>query len=515
MSGYKRCKCRVDGKELGAACPKLHRGGDANSWNPYHGTWYGKTDIPGLPASAKRMTLRAGGFATKEEMDAWFAAALALLAVPAAGPDGYAARAEILGLITEARKCHEALPAYEDIRRRYHEGAAFRPGSTGEYLISWLASSQDEWSASTCHGYERAVRKIFLPALADIPLDRLQPRHILAVFADIDAESERIRAAKASPDPGVRASVRGRVPTGTSSKRRYLAVIRSALAAAMAPQLRLITANAAAGIKFGKGGRKVIVKAKLWTAAREQAWREDYEARLLAAGNPGHVEAFQIWRNTAARPGPVMVWLPGHLGRFLDAAEDDRLYGLFLVTAHCGLRRGEAAGLKRADTDLAGSAITISHQITQAGYKAVDGKPKDDSTGTVRLDDLSVAALRDERKRQLAERIAWGPAYQETGLTFTREDGSAYHPEYVSYRFERIAFDTGLPPVSFHGLRHGAAVLALAAGTDIKVISAMLRHSSVQITADIYADVTPELAAQTAAKVASMVPRKGRRNEAV
>jgi integrase len=210
-----------------------------------------------------------------------------------------------------------------------------------------------------------------------------------------------------------------------------------------------------------------------------------------------------------------MVWLPGHLGRFLDAAEDDRLYGLFLVTAHCGLRRGEAAGLKRADTDLAGSAITISHQITQAGYKAVDGKPKDDSTGTVRLDDLSVAALRDERKRQLAERIAWGPAYQETGLTFTREDGSAYHPEYVSYRFERIAFDTGLPPVSFHGLRHGAAVLALAAGTDIKVISAMLRHSSVQITADIYADVTPELAAQTAAKVASMVPRKGRRNEAV
>ena len=475
MKGYKRCKCRVDGKELGAACPKLHRGGDANSWNPYHGTWYGKTDIPGLPASAKRMTLRAGGFATKEEMDAWFGAALALLAIPAAGPDGYAARAEILGLITEARKCHEALPAYEDIRRRYHEGAAFRPGSTGEYLISWLASNEGEWSASTCHGYERAVRKIFLPALADIPLDRLQPRHILAVFADIDAESERIRAAKASPDPGVRASVRGRVPTGTSSKRRYLAVIRSALAAAMA-----------------------LLK-----------------ARLLAAGNPGHVEAFQIWRNTAARPGPVMVWLPGHLGRFLDAAEDDRLYGLFLVTAHCGLRRGEAAGLKRADTDLAGSAITISHQITQAGYKAVDGKPKDDSTGTVRLDDLSVAALRDERKRQLAERIAWGPAYQETGLTFTREDGSAYHPEYVSYRFERIAFDTGLPPVSFHGLRHGAAVLALAAGTDIKVISAMLRHSSVQITADIYADVTPELAAQTAAKVASMVPRKGRRSEAV
>lgn len=40
-------------------------------------------------------------------------------------------------------------------------------------------------------------------------------------------------------------------------------------------------------------------------------------------------------------------------------------------------------------------------------------------------------------------------------------------------------------------------------------------HSSIQITADIYAGVLPELAAEVAAKVVALVPRKGRRGAAV
>lgn len=51
-----------------------------------------------------------------------------------------------------------------------------------------------------------------------------------------------------------------------------------------------------------------------------------------------------------------------------------------------------------------------------------------------------------------------------------------------------------LPPIRLHDLRHGAATLALAAGTDMKVISAMLRHSSIKITAGTYTSVLPEVA---------------------
>jgi hypothetical protein len=47
-------------------------------------------------------------------------------------------------------------------------------------------------------------------------------------------------------------------------------------------------------------------------------------------------------------------------------------------------------------------------------------------------------------------------------MAFTRENGAALHPEYLTRHFERLARDAGLPPIRLHDLRHGAATLALA-----------------------------------------------------
>jgi len=147
---------------------------------------------------------------------------------------------------------------------------------------------------------------------------------------------------------------------------------------------------------------------------------------------------------------------------------------------------------------------------------ALRREPKTDaSLATVKLDEISLAALKVVKKEQRAEQLAFGQGWVNDGLVFTRPDGSAYHPAYVTSRFEHMAFDAGLPPISLHGLRHTAATLALAAGADITVVSRLLRHSSIQITADIYAEVLPELAAEVAAKVVALVPRKGRRGAAV
>jgi site-specific recombinase XerD len=69
-------------------------------------------------------------------------------------------------------------------------------------------------------------------------------------------------------------------------------------------------------------------------------------------------------------------------------------------------------------------------------------------------------------------------AWVESGLVFTRENGAALHPEYVSRHFEHLTRDGGLPPVRLHDLRHGAATLALAGGADLKTVSEMLGHST-------------------------------------
>lgn len=52
--------------------------------------------------------------------------------------------------------------------------------------------------------------------------------------------------------------------------------------------------------------------------------------------------------------------------------------------------------------------------------------------------------------------------------------------------------------------------MALAAGVDIKVVPAMLRHSSASITADLYTEVVSELARKAAEKTAAMIPGRRR-----
>jgi integrase len=167
-----------------------------------------------------------------------------------------------------------------------------------------------------------------------------------------------------------------------------------------------------------------------------------------------------------------MIWTPAQLGQFLDDAETDRLYALFCLIGHCALRHGEACGLAWSETDFQTPAVTVSSQIVQVRYKPVTGAPKTDaSLAHVRLEDVTVAALKAWRKAQLVERIAWGRGWTDAGLVFTHEDGTAYHPAQVSARFERIAYAAGLPPIRLHDLRHGAATLAGAA--DIKAVSSM------------------------------------------
>lgn len=84
MKPRKRCRCRdADGRDLGAKCPKLRR--RDGSWNPGHGTWYAKKELPPAP-DGKRFELKAGGFATEDELREWFDEALLLLSIPDAGP---------------------------------------------------------------------------------------------------------------------------------------------------------------------------------------------------------------------------------------------------------------------------------------------------------------------------------------------------------------------------------------------------------------------------------------------
>jgi integrase len=317
-------------------------------------------------------------------------------------------------------------------------------------------------------------------------------------------------------------------PLSPSSQRRIHATLRAALNTAL--KRRLIAYNPALHIELPSGRRP---KAVVWNADRTaqwRAWRDQKrelteslivaERKLRRAPRGVDVEPLEEAVVTARQAllahvrswtaPPVAVWTPAQTGQFLDSIEGHRLYALYHLIAFRGLRRGEAVGLPWTNVDLDKGFLTVSTQIVQLGWATEVASPKADSEGVVALDRGTVEVLRTHRERQDDEAATHPTVWRHTGLVFTREDGTAIHPELVSRTFDRLVRDADLPPIRLHDLRHGAATLALAAGVDLKVVSAMLRHSSITITADTYVSVLPETARAAAEAAAAVVPRHGR-----
>ncbi|MCG5216549.1 site-specific integrase [Streptosporangium sp. KLBMP 9127] len=504
-NGSKRCKCRQDGRELGVKCPRLRR--KDGSWNPNHGSWYGKEEVPAGP-DKRRVYLRLGGFATETDLIAVYEKAGRLLDIPEAGPQGHEARMEILEMIRAAHRKQARLPEYEEVHRKFKAGQPLQSMTFGEYWQQWEARRRrlGDIRKSTLLGYMSHHDVHIGPVLDDVHLDRIFAPTVEQVFTRIDERNAQILADRESNDPEVRKAARSKRLTGPTTKQRIKATIRTVLTDAM--REHLVSFNAAALVSLAAGKK---AKGMVWTKARVEAFNKTFQERLAAVrANPElpSTSAVKVWSNTDLRPSPVMLWTPAQLGTFLDYAAKDRLYALYHLVAFRGLRRGEACGVRWVDLDLDDHVLTVTKQLTIVGRQVEEGDPKTESSdGVVALDKQTVAVLRIHRKRQLTEKRTAGEAWLDTGRIFTREDGSELKPDWVSEQFERLAFAAGLPPIRLHDLRHGAATMSLAAGNDMKTTSAMLRHANLAITSDLYTTVLPGLAHAAAEATAVLVPR--------
>ncbi|GIL29085.1 tyrosine-type recombinase/integrase [Actinocatenispora comari] len=113
-----------------------------------------------------------------------------------------------------------------------------------------------------------------------------------------------------------------------------------------------------------------------------------------------------------------------------------------------------------------------------------------------------MAPIPDEVVEQLSahqmlrgfDRDSAGSGWHDNDLLFTGPTGLPLHP-------------AGLPPIRLHGLRHGAATLALASGVDITVVQKMLRHTDLDTTSQIYTMVLPQLGREAVTRAIDLVPR--------
>lgn len=173
---------------------------------------------------------------------------------------------------------------------------------------------------------------------------------------------------------------------------------------------------------------------------------------------------------------PVTALTAAETRRFLDATRDEPLWPLWALAATTGMRQAELLGLRWQDvTD---STVTVNVTLRSMGDDewALEEPKTRQSRRTLPLTPLGIEAL--DRQRRQATSALW---------VFARVDGRAMDRSRVTRLFQDALSRHGMPRIRFHDLRHGAAHMALdALGGDIRAVSALLGHSTIATTVDIY-----------------------------
>ena len=182
--------------------------------------------------------------------------------------------------------------------------------------------------------------------------------------------------------------------------------------------------------------------------------------------------------------------LPQPGKRYLDQVEVFRLAdcagehgeqyrALVLLLAFCGLRWGEAAGLKVGRLDLLRRKLTVAETLIddKTTGALVWESPKNDTARDVYMPPF----LADQLVQVVAGK---GPE----DLVFTTNRGKPMsNGNFRRYVFDPAAEAAGLSGITPHVLRHTAASLAVSAGANVKAVQRMLGHASAAMTLDVYA----------------------------
>jgi integrase len=347
------------------------------------------------------------------------------------GPDGRRRQVTRAGYPT----AEDAAAARDEVVRAHRLGTlpsndSRRRETVAGFLTLWLTTKESSRALrpSTVLAYQRHLDTYLLPHLGRFRVRDLRRDHIEAMFSEIR------QAKQLSP----------------STERRILATLRSAI-------------------------------------------RDAVRAGELQHDHTAYVRLPKVDRPHGQWWGADQFWA---FVRMLDGLPEGsaayRLSPVVQLVAGTGLRLGEVCGLRWSDVDLERGVLMVRQQAVQIGMELAYGKPKT-RAGEHRVVPLAgwvPELLETQRKRQVAERLAFGPDYLDTPFVFTQLNGSPLRPGSVSRAFTRLVGTSGLPPCRFHDLRHVAATTLLQAGVPMPVVSKILGHSSIQITVDTYGHVT-------------------------
>ncbi len=165
-----------------------------------------------------------------------------------------------------------------------------------------------------------------------------------------------------------------------------------------------------------------------------------------------------------------------------------------------GLRREEVLGLRWSDVD---DAVHIRRTLTAANGEFHFGPPKSAAgERDLPMPEFVARALQRHHAAQAERLLAIG--LREPELVVDNGLGAPWQPATFSGSWRDWATAHGFAGITFHGLRHGAATLLLAAGVPDAVAASVMGHADTRILAR-YQDVVNELQRDAAARMDALL----------
>lgn len=323
-----------------------------------------------------------------------------------------------------------------------------RSPALSTYLEGWLRDVvRPSLAPATVANYDLFVRLYIVPDLGRRKLEKLTVRDVQVWLNQLRTRCQCCAQEKDAKRDEPRCCAVGRCCAQVASEwtvHQAWTVLRSALSAAMREEL--VTRNVAS-----------LVRVPVPRSRRSAVWSVD-EARC-----------------------------------FLESAraDDDPLYAAYVLMLVLGLRRGELLGLAWEDVDLEKHEAAIRWQIQRVKGELLRRHTKTKtSEAPLPLPDICVQALEQRKVVEARWRLAAGEAWAGSGLVLTTRLGDPLDPRNFHRYFKARAEKASVPVISVHSTRRTCASLLVALDVHPRVAMAILRHSQIAVTMDIYSQVS-------------------------
>jgi integrase len=189
-----------------------------------------------------------------------------------------------------------------------------------------------------------------------------------------------------------------------------------------------------------------------------------------------------------------MYLLPNQLSPLLNSLPEP-CRTLVVVAVLTGLRIGELLALRWKHVDFIHDVIHVRETVHEGQF----GTPK---TKSSRRD---VPMSEPARKALAAQRRGEAEAHAED-LVFAGRNGSPINPKNLLRRVvQPTCRKLNLPVISWHSFRHTHATLLGEVGESLRTAQAILGHSDLKTTLNIYTHAIPESQKRAVEKVAGLV----------